>query len=252
MSKGGYKRPSYKRTVIISDIHAPYHDVNAINALLSFLTWFLPHTVIFIGDVVDFYAVSSFDKDPQRRLELQNEIDEAVGVMQQVKKACPKAKEWYFIKGNHEQRLQRYLWSKAAELSGLREMNVKHMLKLGSMGIEYVEYGKMIYNGLMIKHGDVVRKYSGYTARAEIEKVGISGVSGHTHRMSLYHQTNEAGAFTWMEIGHLAREDQEYLEGSQPNWQQGFGVILSNQDYHRLIPVPVKNGVAEFGEYEFY
>lgn len=240
-----------KKTVFISDIHAPYYDYSAISALQSFIKEYNPDCVIFIGDVVDFYSVSRYEKDPTRTEHLQDEIDSAVGVIDSIKQNSKKVKEWHFIAGNHEDRLQKFLWSKAPELADLKHLNVPSLLQLHSLGIKYHDSGRMKYEGLVVKHGDVVRKYSGYTARAEIEKVGMSGVSGHTHRLSYYNQTNEAGRYQWMEIGHLASEKQEYMRGQTPNWQQGFGVGYTIGRKTILTPIPIFNGTAYYGDKQY-
>jgi len=45
-----------------------------------------PDTIFINGDLVDFYAISRFNKDPERELKLQEELDEAVNVLRQIKK----------------------------------------------------------------------------------------------------------------------------------------------------------------------
>ena len=168
----------YEKIVVPSDFHVPFHDRQALSAFISFCKYFKPDKIFLNGDIIDFYAISRFTKDPGRALELQQEIDEAVGVLKMIRKANPKA-EIHYIKGNHEARLQRYLWSEAKELAGLKILTVEHFLQLKSLNIIYHEQGRCKYSGITIKHGSVVRKYSGYTAKAEVEKNGVSGISGH-------------------------------------------------------------------------
>ena len=93
------KQPNYKKIVFISDIHAPFHDLKALKALRSFIGWYKPDELIFLGDVVDFYAVSSFTKDPKRALELQDEIDQAVDIIRRITDKAPKANK-IFLRGN--------------------------------------------------------------------------------------------------------------------------------------------------------
>jgi len=249
-----FKQPNYKKVVFVSDIHAPYQDNKAIKALRSFIRWYQPNEIIFLGDVVDFYAVSSFTKDPSRAIKLQEEIDEAVDILDRICKLAPKAKK-YFLKGNHEHRMQKYLWSKAAELSGLRNLQIPRLLKLDELKIQYIENGKMRYHDMMVKHGNIVRKFSAYSANGEFQSVGLSGVSGHTHRMGMFFHTNESGNYVWMECGHLCDDNQEYMEGSTANWQKGFGIgFYKNSGSHRFNVnlIPIVNGKAMWGGYEFY
>jgi len=246
------RKPKYKKVLFVPDIHAPFHDIKAIRALISFAKWWKPDHVFFLGDVVDFYAISSFTKDPHRALGLQLEIDEAKKVLKMICDSAPQAHK-YFIRGNHEARMQKFLWTRAAELSGLQGLDVPHMLGLAELGIHYYEEGRTKFRETIIKHGDIVRKFTCYTGKGEFENTGISGISGHTHRLGLYAMTNEAGDFIWMECGHLCDIHQEYLQGKIPNWQQGFGIGYYKEGSKRFNAdiVRIINHKAMYGGYEF-
>lgn len=245
-------KPKYRKVLFVSDIHAPYHDEQAINALCAFAKWWKPNVVVFIGDVVDFYAISRFDKDPDRKHELQLEIDKAVAVLERICKVCPTAVK-HFVRGNHEDRLRKYIWNRAEELHGLRSLDVRSLLQLDKLGITYHENGRMRYHGMVIKHGDIVRKFAGYTSRGEFIETGISGVSGHTHRMAVYFIRNDAGTHLWMEIGCLCQLNPSYMEGKTPDWQQGFGIGFYKDGSKRfnVDTVPIINGVAMYAGMEF-
>jgi len=217
------EKKRHEKVLFVPDIHAPYQDNNAIRAMIAFGKEFNPDRIFLMGDVIDFYALSSFSKDPIRALKLQKEIDEAVSVLRIIRKEFPKARI-EFVKGNHEHRLQKYLWNKASELSGLRNLTVPTLLKLDELNIIYHEIGRTKYRGKVIKHGNIIRKFSAYTAKGELESTGISGFSGHTHRAGMYFQTNEGGKHFWYEFGCLCKLKAEYMEGKIPNWQQGFGI----------------------------
>ena len=147
------------------------------------------------------------------------------------------------------------MWSKAAELSGLRDLTVPHLLKLDEFGIEYIESGILRRGDTIIKHGNVVRKFSGYSANGEFQSNGLSGVSGHTHRLGIFCHTNAGGNYTWVESGHLCDDNQEYMEGKVANWQKGFAIgFYKNSGSHRFNVniIPIINGKAMWGGYEFY
>jgi len=246
------KQPKYKKVLFVPDIHAPFHDMKAIKALIAFARWWKPDYLYFLGDVVDFYSISSFVKDPQRALQLQLEVDDAKQILKLICASAPDAKK-YFIRGNHEKRMQKFLWTRAAELSGLQGLQVENMLELPELGIHYYADGRTQFRGTIIKHGDIVRKFTSYTAKGEFENTGISGVSAHTHRLGIYSATNEAGNFTWMECGHLCDPKQEYLEGKTPNWQQGFGIGFYKEGSRRfdMDLIRIIKGKAMYGGYEF-
>lgn len=248
------KRPDYKKVVFVSDIHAPFHDEKAVSACISFVKYWKPTELVFMGDVVDFYAISRFNKDPNRALKLQEELDSAHEILKRFCEVAPQAKKT-FLKGNHEARLQKYLWSTAPELANLRSNSVPEQLKLNELGIEYIENGKITKNGCVIKHGNIVRKFAGYSAKGEFENCGISGVSAHTHRLGQYYHTHEGGMFTWIECGCLCDMNAEYMEGKVANWQHGFGIGFyknSGSTRFNTTLVPIVNGKAMWGGKEFF
>lgn len=249
-----YKKQDYTKTVFVSDVHAPFHDKLAVKACLSFVRWWKPDQIVFMGDLVDFYAISRFNRDPERRFKLQEEIDAGVEVLESFCKASPNSKK-IFLRGNHEHRFQKYFWSVAPEAASLRSNDIVVQLKLKEMDIDYIEDGKMKMKETVIKHGNIVRKFSAYTAKGEFESCGVSGVSAHTHRLGRYFHTHEGGSFTWMETGCLCDLSPEYMEGKVANWQQGFGIGFyknSGSKRFNINLIPIVKGKAMWGGYEFY
>ncbi len=245
--------PKYKKVLFVSDIHAPYHDPKAINALIAFANWYKPDVVFYMGDLIDFYAISHFVKDPVRAIKLQSEVDSAVKVLRQINNAVNGSQK-FFLQGNHEARMQKYLWTVSPELSSLHGLRVENLLRLSEFGIKYIQDGKIKFRGMVVKHGTIVRKFSGYTAKGELEMTGVSGVSAHTHRLAIYTQSNEANDFMWMECGCLCKRNADYLKGNVPNWQQGFGVGYYKEGSRRfhIERVPIIKGRAMYGGAEFY
>ena len=214
--------PSVEKVIFLSDLHFPHHDPDAINLALSFIRWFEPDYVYLIGDLVDFYALSSFSKDPNRALELQTELDMAVSFIATLRKACPDA-NIYFREGNHEDRLSRYLKAHP-EIFNLRALTMKSLLQLDKYAIKHYSYrDDLFHNDFAVEHGDVVRKNSAYTAAAMLAKRVRSGISGHTHRLGTHYKSYRDRTFVWYENGCLCQTNPEYIIGT-PDWQQGFTV----------------------------
>jgi len=241
-----------KKVLFVSDIHCPYQDEVALEAMYNFMNWWKPDEVIIMGDLVDFYAVSRFNKDPERALRLQEELDSSVSVLKEIRDRAKKA-NIYFIKGNHENRLKKYLWANASELSSLNALRLESLLEFDKLNIKYKDRGIIRYKDLIVKHGTLVRKFAGYTAKGEFEKNGMSGISVHTHRLAIYRHTNESGAYIWVEGGCLCQLNPEYMEGETPNWQQGFaiGYFKENSKRFLLETVPIIKGKAMYGGMEF-
>lgn len=217
------KTASPEMHVVLSDQHYPYHDHDAEALTLEFLSRHQPRGIHLLGDVADFYQASRFDKDPERAYQLQDDLDAVVGYLAKVREAAPAA-EVIYKGGNHEDRLRRYLWSQAKELSSLRSLSYDQLLMLDHFNIRWQPYEQPYSVGkLTLCHGYLVRKWSGYSARGHYEKFGRSVLHGHTHRMgSFFHRTPYGPSGAW-ENGCLCRLDPEYT--INPDWQQGFSVV---------------------------
>ena len=243
----------YKRVLFVSDIHCPYQDKLALKAMYNFMDWWKPQEVIILGDLVDFYSISNFSRDPERVLQLQEELDQAVVVLDQIRKRA-NSSTIYFLRGNHENRLKKYLWSKAQELSGLRALRLKELLEFDRLKIQYEDKSQIKYGSVMVKHGSIVRRYAGYTAKGEFDKNGLSGVSGHTHRLAQYRHTNEADSYVWTESGCLCQLQADYLDCEKANWQQGFSIGYFKENSNRFLieTVPIIKNKALYGGKEFF
>lgn len=223
--------------IVISDIHYPYHDAKAIKCVLDFIQDKEIDTIILNGDILDFYDVSSFDKDPDRVNSLQKEIDMSTKFFKKLRTIKPDARI-LFIKGNHEYRLERYL-KKHPELYSLDALKLPNLLDLKKYNIEYSDKGIKLGN-LKIIHGDMVRKFSGYTARGELEKHDSSGVSSHTHRGGVYYYRTPERHLAWFESFCLCDLNPEYI--NEPNWQQGFLYGYVEKDSFAVTPMPIVDG----------
>lgn len=212
-------RESKNRFIAFGDIHFPYQDDNALSKLLKFISKYNPENLIMLGDVLDFYDLSSFDKDPLRVDNLQEEIDLAKKFFKKLKRVCQPNCNIFFIMGNHEERLKRYL-SKHPEIASLENLKIENLLGLNEMKINFVPYKLNIHN-VTFTHGDIVRKHSGYSAHGQAELHDGSGCSGHTHRLGSYYKTTPNKMDEWHEAGCLCKLDPEYIPHT-PNWQQGF------------------------------
>jgi hypothetical protein len=238
-TKGGNMKEEERiKVVCISDLHCPYEDKEVVRLEIEFCRHEQPDIIIF-HELHDFYALSKFDKDPERLNELQSEIDLVNSYMAQFRKACPKAR-MILLGSNHLARLKRFMWREAPALNNLRCLKLEQLLELKTHKIEYFENG-FTFKKVLFKHGDIVRKFSGYTAKGEFEREMVSGCSGHTHRLGVYYHTVRGGSYVWVEAGCGCRLDAEYLKGSVANWQQGFSVWgfskTSEHFYATVVPI---------------
>ena len=209
-------------TYVISDIHAPFQDDKAIDLFIQVVRERQPDRIIILGDAVDFYALSRFDKDPKRKKDIKYDRDEWHKIAKRIQQAAPYATK-YFVEGNHEDRLRKYLWTSASALHDLISLDA--IMRFNDFGIKNM--GKEFFlDGILFTHGDRISPHASYTAKREHDRRGCSGMSGHTHRLGWYpvRRTNprtlEDGIEAWHETGCLCSLYPEYTR--YPNWHLGW------------------------------
>ena len=209
------------QVVFLPDVHVPYQDNVAWGRALQFIKEHQPATVVIMGDFLDCYHISRYDKYPGHA-SLGEEAN--IGI-EMLKSLCAtNATTIYYLEGNHEQRLSKYLVRHAAQLYGIMP-TIPSLLHLSDLDIYWIPWGQTFYvDGIWVEHGDCSMSKSGYTAHQMLAKRGVfRGVSAHTHRLALVHYTS-AGTVTkqWAEAGCLCNPSamKEYV--LFPDWQQGF------------------------------
>ncbi|MFH1984594.1 MAG: hypothetical protein ABIL58_22355 [Pseudomonadota bacterium] len=207
-----------------TDEHFPYQDENARNLALQIIKDFKPTDLVTGSDGLDFYTISSFDKDPIRAKEfnMQDEI-EAWTVGQGEWRNAVGFATLHFLQGNHEERWKRYLW-RHPEIAGMEALNLAHLLNLSELGFENgVEDEVNFADMLIVSHGTSVRPGSGNTARTELEKekFAVSTLTGHTHRGGLVYVKTRYNIKQAAEGFCLCNYEAPYARGPM-DWQHGI------------------------------
>lgn len=201
--------------LVVSDVHIPFHDPDAVKAFIKYSKKVQPKAIVLNGDIMDFFRLSRFTKGEGRNpLE---EITLCRSFLSELRKNNPDANIYYVI-GNHETRLERYVMEKAPELVSLIE-DVFSILKVKDFNIHGCTSITM-NNSFVFKHGTLLGNKSGLSAIKEIEKAYMSGCSGHTHRLAKFITRKSGRKFVWAEGGCLCDLEPEYC--INPDWQQGF------------------------------
>ena len=206
-------------TIALGDLHCPFQSNKELGVAYKVIEDLQPDKIILMGDLVDFYAISSFSRNPIRVLQLQDELNaakEILGIIDSLSNA-----EIVYLMGNHEDRLQRYLMLHP-EIYNLDSLKLEYLLGLDELNIKIkteVKEGDLIYT-----HGKYVSKHSAYSVKRELEARAyqISVLMGHTHRQGMFSITGYKNTVDGYEIGCLCK-DQEYM--TNPDWQRGFAVI---------------------------
>jgi len=237
-----FKLPtSLKRVGILSDIHLGYHDTNAIKGALDFFKKREVDCIFLNGDILDFYDLSFHEKDIRKR-NLPNELELARVFLDHINEEFPKAIK-YFIPGNHEKRLQRYLMLKAPELLGCDEFKLEVLLKLGEKNINYIPHNSDVYFGkLMVEHGDKMKGSGGVNpARTALLKFKRPVIVGHFHRTTSANNSiyNDSPIMAWS-LGCLCKLKADYLMVNE--WNHGCAIVDMFGEEYRVHNKIIING----------
>ena len=58
------KAPNGYKVLIVNDTQIPFQDVRTLEAVEKFWADFQPDLELYNGDIMDFYSISTFDKNP--------------------------------------------------------------------------------------------------------------------------------------------------------------------------------------------
>jgi hypothetical protein len=149
------------------------------------------------------------------------------------------------LKGNHEDRWDRYIESKAPAIRNLKSMALPEVLGLPNLGIEWHDVAKR-RKGVRIPvgqgqtaqcfHGHELRsKYKGSTVLAFCAAFGTNAVIGHTHRHNLDHAAVGGRTHFGMEAGYLGNPNAPAFTYAGPApvvWKRGWLVADSEQKHN--------------------
>lgn len=235
--------------LIIPDVHIPYHDPEAWGTMLEAGHKLKPKWLVTMGDFADCFAVSDFDKSPERALDLQSEIDAVNRKLTELDKLGAGTK--IYVEGNHEYRLERYLMKHAPAL--FRMLKIRELFELDKRGWIYVPYKHSYKLGKLHLTHDVGT--AGQNAhRQAMDAFQGSVVIGHTHRLEVTVKGNADGPpqigamFGW--LGDFEAIDYMHRIQAKRNWVHGFGIGYKEPSgvvHLQACPI-VKGRVAVQGE----
>lgn len=215
-----------KKLLIISDIHFPYHDVDALILALEKGRDEECDGILLNGDIMDFYQASNFIRDPRKR-SVAGEIEMTRNFLTMLTEQFPNCQIYYKL-GNHEERYENYLSVKAPELLGVQDFLLERLLKLDELGIEIIRDQRTINFGkLNILHGHEFR--SGISAPVNISrgvflKAKESTLVGHSHVTSEHTEPTLNGKLiTCWSTGCLSELRPRYARHGKFNF--GFAIV---------------------------
>lgn len=222
-------RLTENKILILSDIHIPYHNKQALVVALEDGKKSGIDAILLLGDFMDCYAESFWETDPRKR-DMQYELDVYFQVIESIRKEYKNIPIYYLI-GNHEERHERYLRIKAPELAHLDYLSFEHFFKTNDYGITIIKDKRIVKIGsLNCIHGHEFGRsmFSPVNpARGLYLRGKANALAGHHHQTSNHTETAMTGVTTscWS-IGCLCDMHPAYRPIN--NWNHGYAIV------HRL------------------
>ncbi len=228
-----------KTYIIVPDLHVPYHDPLYTALIKKVVKLIKPYGIVQLGDALDFWQISSYDKNPLRKNTIAEDAAIYHGILQEWADLLPVDGVIHQLEGNHEDRLRRYIWKNARELVGIVQ-NVPEMTGLRKLGIRTVwheisDWKSCQIGDLILHHGHF---YNQHVAVGNLLKYPKSLITGHTHRFQ-YVSNGERFSAT---LGHGSNEFETSHQPTPTGWQQAFGVLTVIKGKASLQPVLVRDG----------
>jgi predicted phosphodiesterase len=224
-----YVFPHHNKLGILSDIHLPYHNIEALSEALTVLKKEKVDAVLLNGDTIDCHQLSRFSKDPKKR-DFKYELDTLSAFIDRLTDIlnC----KIYFKIGNHEARYEHFLYTKAHELAGIEDFQLSNLIKAREKGIEVISSNQyMKINSLNGIHG---HEYFGAfspvnIARGLYMRGKTSAFQGHNHQTSEHTETDMNGNITttWS-IGCLSELHPSYMPLNK--WNHGYAWVEMDQN----------------------
>lgn len=235
-----------KQYLIISDLHIPYHCRKYIRLTYKLLKDIRFHGIVQLGDALDFWQLSTYDKDPSRKNTILDDLSDWEGVLTKWSSLLPRNAEIHLLEGNHEFRLHRYVARHAKEIHEIVRplpelLRLKERTASGNVIFKWHPYHK--WNSLML--GDCVLMHGFYfnthTAMTNLKKYRCSTISGHTHHV----QYVSDGTHYACSLGHGSNQTLTAHTPCPPEWTQALGILTVKDDGTTSLEVIiVKDGKA--------
>jgi hypothetical protein len=258
------------RILVGSDFHSQYVDPFALACFLETAKDVQPDIIVLNGDVVEFSGAGRWSKRPGLNLALQSEIDFCRReILRACREACPDAQiDW--VVGNHEDRLTRFLADTARPLAGLDCLQFEKLFSLDPLEVNLVFGDSFLATTVGEQREDVNRTWKVYggcyvvahhtpggqnPGKKQLQRFGMSGTSGHTHKASLYAEPSLASPHRdWSVTGMMAGQIVGRSYRDMPSgWTNGFvlATVLPDKGVVFQEPASIKAGVCTIAGMRF-
>jgi predicted phosphodiesterase len=216
-----------KKALILSDLHFPYHSPDEIEIALDYGVSRDMEAIIINGDLIDFATISRFDNDWRNR-KLSEEFDAVREFLKNLRGHFPSTTIIY-KEGNHDERWEKWLYSKAYEVFDDPEFRLDVRLRLAELNIQYVRDRSLMKMGkLYIVHGHefIGGGGGGKNPAASMGNKFLGDIlAGHFHKTSYKSEYNNTTGlnFNTYTTGCLSTLHPHYAKINL--WNHGFAFV---------------------------
>lgn len=218
------------KILILSDIHIPYQNNTALRLALQYGKQHGISAILLNGDIIDFYGLSRFIKDPNL-IDINKELEFTKLFFRELRKYFGDIPIYYKI-GNHEERLEHKIQAAAPELFNVDNVRIAELLQFRLYNITEVADKRNIRIGkLNVIHGHELFGAAGQinVARNVRLKTFANIMVGHYHRTQSDFQRKVTGEVVggWA-VGCLCGLSPLWLPIN--NWNNGFAIVEQDVD----------------------
>lgn len=211
------------KVLVMSDLHCPYHNERAIKRAVEYGLEAGCDTLFLNGDVIDFYSISRWETDPRER-NLPREIETTKKLLGWM---GAEFRHKFYKAGNHDERYDKYISSRAEALVGVEGFSLQEVLQLKYYGYQFVHGRQLAYFGkLPIIHGHEGKIGSPVNpARGLWLKLNEPAMCSHLHTSSSHSQNaaiSKHSKSTWS-LGCMCELSPDYAMLAM--WNIGFAIV---------------------------
>ena len=216
------------RLLFISDIHIPYHNIDAVRVAIKYGYDKGMRGIFLGGDIIDFYGISRYQRLPHLR-HVKSDIEATRQFLTNLRNKFPEL-EIYYKMGNHEERWTNYLIDKAPEIFDMDSVQLDDILHLTKLRIRQIDSLQISEFGrLNILHGHEIIGGGVHVARNFRIKASDNILFGNFHRtkedLTKTIKDKIMGAWT---VGCLCGLSPDYMPIN--DWNLGFAFITREND----------------------
>lgn len=229
-----------KKIGILSDIHVPFHSLEALTCAIKYLRTSEIDCLYLNGDTFDQYSISRHERDPDLR-DYPREVEMSRNFLQKLRDIFPTI-PIYFKAGNHENRHQRYINQQAEEFAQLQELQFEKFFRLDVLDIKYVpDWQGMEMGDLLVLHGHEVMAGGMNPSQSTFNKTFCNTLIGHVHRTTSTIKKNGFKKFIHSySTGCLTHLSPKYYPFAQHN--HGFALVEIADGLSKVTNIMIKDG----------